>query len=80
MSELEPQHVSKVKDIVYEKYPEMEDVEPSVSTKKVQEESLEVYVLTFQRAISLPDGAQLDRAVHVTMDEEGEIIKITSSK
>ena len=84
MSELDPQYVSKAKEIVHEKFPEMAGTEPTVSSKKAHSKGREgigtLYVLTFQKSILLQDGGRLTRAVRVTMDRTGEIIKLTSSK
>jgi len=84
LSELDPQYISKAKEIVHEKFPEMAGTEPTVSTRKAHSKGgagIEtLYVLTFQADISLQDGGRLMRAVRVTMDQTGEIIKIISSK
>jgi hypothetical protein len=38
------------------------------------------YVVTFQRDVPLPGGGKIKRLVRVTMDEAGEILRLTSSK
>jgi hypothetical protein len=42
--------------------------------------SLGRYVLTFEKDVPLPGGHTLKRLVRVTMDESGEVVKLTSSK
>ena len=38
------------------------------------------YIVTFARDIRLPGGAQMKRLVRVTMDESGDVLRVTSSK
>lgn len=88
MAELDKRHVVKAKRLVSEKFPEMADTKPSVSEKRVQSKgTLEGeqrartrYVLTFEKDVSLPGGNELKRLVRVTMDDTGDVIRLTSSK
>lgn len=88
MAELDKRHVVKAKRLVSEKFPEMADTKPSVSEKRVQSKgALEGeqrartrYVLTFEKDVSLPGGNELKRLVRVTMDDTGDVIRLTSSK
>jgi hypothetical protein len=38
------------------------------------------YVVTFERDVRLPGGAKMKRLVRVTMDESGDVLKLSSSK
>ncbi|MGD2147516.1 MAG: hypothetical protein PVH41_12540 [Anaerolineae bacterium] len=38
------------------------------------------YIVTFEREIALPGGGKMKRMVRVTMDEAGEVMRLTSSK
>jgi hypothetical protein len=83
LSELEPRYISNAKEAVHEQFPEMAGVEPTVSRKahsKGGGGSKSLYVLTFKKSISLQGGGHLMRSVRVTMDQTGEIIKLTSSR
>jgi hypothetical protein len=88
VAELDKRHVVKAKRLVSEKFPEMADTKPSVSEKQVQSKgALEGeqlarmrYVLTFEKDVSLPGGNELKRLVRVTMDDTGDVIRLTSSK
>ena len=88
MTELDKQHVAKAKRLVSEKFPEMADTKPSVSEKCVQskgalegEQNAKMrYVLTFEKDVALPGGNELKRLVRVTMDDTGDVIRLTSSK
>lgn len=84
MSELDERDLSRVKDLVRERFPEMVDVEPSVSApddRGEDEEGVRAHrVLIFEKDVSLPDGMSLKRVVRVKVDEAGEIIRLTTSK
>ena len=83
MSELNPKHVAKAKKLVRAEFPEMAGAEPSISQNKAQSKdgtARSIFVLTFKKSIPLPDGGQLQRVVRVTMEQTGEVIKISASK
>lgn len=93
MGDLRDRYVKKAKRLVLDKFPEMTGVEPSLSKKRAQHKGLGHnagcrgnsgnpghYVLTFERDVSLPGGGNLKRLVRVTMDDSGEVVKLTSSK
>jgi hypothetical protein len=84
LSELAPEHVAKAKRIVCTEFPEMTGTEPTVSGKGARGKGgagdEAVFVLTFQKHISLPGGGRMARVVRATMGREGEVIKLTSSK
>ena len=91
MTDLEARHIDKAKRLVLDKFPEMTGAEPSVSEKRSQRKGMArgsarapgargQYVLTFEKDVSLPGGHSLKRLVRVTMDESGEVVKLTSSK
>ena len=78
-------YVKSAKKLVFDKFPEMAGTEPSVSKKRSQSKGKSAgrsgcYVLTFQKRVSLPGGRSLKRLVRVTMDDSGEVVKLTSSK
>ena len=83
MSELASKHVAKAKKLVRAEFPEMAGAEPSIDPNKARSKdgtARSVFVLTFKKSIPLPDGEQLRRVVRVTMDQEGEVIKLSASK
>jgi hypothetical protein len=83
LSELAAKHVAKAKRIVRAEFPEMAGAEPTISEKGARAKAVSeasVFVLTFQKNIPLPDGGRLKRTVRVTMGQEGEVIKLSSSK
>lgn len=93
MADIKDRYVKKAKNLVRDKFPEMSDVEPSLTRKRSQskgrsgrsrstggENCSSRYVLTFKKEVSLPGGSKLKRTVRVTLDESGEVVKLTSSK
>ncbi len=88
MARLDDRHVAKAKRLVSEKFPEMAGTRPSVSEKSSQSKAAvkgeravqKRYVLTFEKNVSLPGGSELKRLVRVTMDDAGEVLRLTSSK
>ncbi len=81
MPKLDPKSIARAKKAAREAAPEMADVEPTISTRVAHGKSgATVHILTFQKKVALPDGVCLKRVVRVTMDERGEIIKVSSSK
>ncbi len=88
MTKLDKRHVAKAKKLVFDKFPEMDGARASVDAKRFQSkgsagsgEGIKTrYVVTFRKDISLPEGGELRRLVRVTMDGDGEVIRLTSSK
>ena len=84
MPALNEKHIAKARRAVRETYPELAGAEPKVITRKTQSKGKgcpkTVHVVSFSKRISLPGGGHMTRAVRVTMDQMGEIVKISSSK
>lgn len=88
MAKLDDRHVSKAKKLVFQKFPEMAGAQPTVAEKRFQskarsgaEEGVQRrYVVTFEKDVSLPGGSQMKRRVRVTMDDTGDVLRLTSSK
>lgn len=93
VNEIENRFIDKAKKLVLDRFPEMAGTEPSVSKRRSQSKGVDRgsacgersgrggrYVLTFEKHVSLPGGHSMKRLVRVTMDETGEVVKLTSSK
>lgn len=93
MSDNNNRYIKRAKRLVRDKFPEMSGIEPSLSKKRFTSKGKRAasagsagssphgrYVLTFERDVCLPGGGSLKRLVRVTMDETGEVVKLTSSK
>jgi hypothetical protein len=77
-------YVARAKRAVRREFPEMAGAEPTVSTRKGHSKSASGadthYIMTFKKKVPLPGGKSIGRTVRVTMDQAGEIVKLTSSK
>lgn len=84
LTEVDSKYVSKAKEVVFERFPDMVNTEPDVSKRDVHAKGREGvnvhYVFTFRKGVSLQDGGRLVRVVRVTVDETGEVIRLTCSK
>jgi hypothetical protein len=104
MADVDDRYIAKAKKLVFERFPEMDGIKPSVSTKMSQSKEMLAgqpsstsppgpsagsgrssgcparYVLTFERDVSLPGGGKMKRLVRLTMDEAGEVLRLSSSK
>ena len=83
MSELGTKYIAKAKKLVRTEFPEMTGVEPTISPQKASSKrrtDKPIVVLIFKKSIPLQDGGHLRRVVRVTMDQAGEVIKLSSSK
>lgn len=88
MAGLDNRCVAEARRLVYQKFPDMAGAKPSVAQRRFQskaragnQDSAKTrYVLTFEKDVALPGGSKLKRRVRVTMDDAGEVIKLTSSK
>jgi len=93
VNEIDNRYIEKAKRLVIDRFPEMAGTEPSVSKRRWQSKGVGRssargkdsgrpghYVFTFEKDVSLPGGHSLNRLVRVTMDEAGEVVKLTSSK
>ena len=81
MSRLASTYVTKAKKLVRTEFPEMAGVEPTVSEKHAGSKGgKSVFTLVFRKNLPLPGGNRITRVVRVTMGQEGEVIKLSSSK
>ncbi len=66
--------LAEVQKQVARQFPEMKGVQPTVKQQG------EGYQVTFRGKASLPGGRTLSRIVHVHLDAEGRITRISTSK
>jgi hypothetical protein len=67
--------IPRVKDLVGRRYPELADVEPAVAVLDNGSQ-----VVTFRKALATPDGATIRRVVRVTVDAQGNVLKVNESR
>lgn len=69
--------VLKVRRHVVKTYPEMKGAKPSV---RRQSGNAGRFQLTFKAQADLPGGRKMRRVVRVVADEEGNVLRMSSSK
>lgn len=85
---LSPAAQDQINQTVWRQYPEFKGINPSIISSgssaagksgslKLQEPA---FTLTYQNRVSLPGGKSLNRWVRVSLNAQGEILKISTSK
>jgi hypothetical protein len=76
--------IAKAKAAVSQRFPEMSGVKPTVSVNEVPgragPESSLIYVVTFQKDVLLEGGVRLKRVVRVSINQAGDIVKLSASR
>ncbi len=87
MANRRPEWLSRVKKEIWRKFPDLEAVEPRLSTRrlvakggKAAEEDRCLHTLTFRKRVRLDDGTTSTRIVQVVADDEGRILKVVCSR
>jgi hypothetical protein len=72
-------HISKQ---IAKQFPEVAGAAPSIKTQAVAKGagSPSTYLLTFKSRVDQPGGFAINRAVRVVADDNGRILKITTSR
>ena len=69
--------INTISQEVYRRFPDLAGVRPKV---KLQRSSPQSFLLTFQSRATLPGGKSLPRLVRVVANEQGKILKISTSR
>ncbi len=69
--------VEKVTHKVVRQFPEMEGIEPAVKSEQGGDDR---YLMTYKGAFALPDGNTMKRIVHVVASEQGDVIRMSTSR
>lgn len=86
--------VNRIKRMVFKKFPEFKGIDPKILERKVKPQSAiyrklslgtpkvlrKVFRLKFEKKVTTVDEMEIDRILTVTLDEAGEIMKITESR
>lgn len=72
--------VGKITRTVVGQFPEMDGVKPAIRRQAPPGDSPALFLLTFKAAASLPNGKSLQRVVRVVADDEGRVIRISTSR
>ena len=66
--------VEKITRTVVRQFPEMDGVRPAVKSEQHR------YLVTYKGAAELPDGKSMKRIVRVVADEQGDVIRMSTSR
>lgn len=69
--------VEKITRTVVRQFPEMDGVTPAVKSENGNGER---YLVTYKGASDLPDGNTLKRIVRVVANENGDVIRMSTSR
>ena len=69
--------VEKITRTVVRQFPEMDGVRPAV---KSEESGNDRYLMTYKGAFDLPDGNTMKRIVRVVASDQGEVIRMSTSR
>jgi hypothetical protein len=86
--------ITKIKKKISREFPEFKGIEPKITEKMigpqdavykklslgVPKQFRRIYRLKFKRVVETADAIEMERILVVTLDEGGEIIKITQSR
>jgi len=71
--------ITKINRKVSRQFPEMSGTKPTVSRKEASNGSFQ-YQLVYRGQVELPGGKKLKRVVHVTTNNRGRILRMSTSK
>jgi hypothetical protein len=75
--------IKSISQDVYRRFPEFAGIHPKVRAQTTQSKtsgSPQTYLLTYNSRVSLPDHKTLPRWVRVVANEQGKILKVTTSR
>lgn len=72
--------IAKINRQVSRDFPEMKDINPTVRRRPQPKAGDQRYTLTYKGKAELPGGRFLNRIVRVVADEQGHILRISTSK
>jgi hypothetical protein len=72
--------VANINRQVARRFPELRGVRPAIGSHADKGNGAARYVLTYRTQISLPGNRSMTRIVHVTVDEKGRILRMSTSK
>jgi hypothetical protein len=75
---MDPTIVRNVSLEIYRRFPEFKGVSPKV--QKQSASGSPVYLLIFRSQAKLGDGKTLARSVRVVVNEQGKIVKVSTSR
>lgn len=76
---MDRQALARVNAQVARSFPEMAGVAPSIRSQPAAGDSAQ-YLLVYKARALLPDGRQMPRVVRVVADDQGRIVRMSTSK
>jgi hypothetical protein len=80
---MDPSLIKRISQDIYRRFPEFVGISPKVRVQAMKEKpssGLQTFLLTYNHQANLPDHKTLPRWVRVVANEQGKIIKITTSR
>jgi hypothetical protein len=72
--------IDKVNRKVSKQFPEMKSVRPTVKVESSSNNGNQKFSLTYKGKADLPNGRMISRVVRVVADENGKVIRMSTSK
>jgi hypothetical protein len=72
--------VNSICSQIYRRFPEVNGVHPKVQPQSTSGQVGSTYLLIFKGTATTADGKTLPRIVRATVDEQGKILKVTTSR
>ena len=72
--------IDRVNRKVSRQFPEMKSVHPSVKAESNASNSKQKFSLTYKGKANLPNGRTIRRIVRVVADENGKVLRMSTSK
>ena len=72
--------IDKINRKVSKQFPELKSVRPSVRSQSKSTNKLQKFTLTYKGKAALPNGRTISRIVRVVADENGKVIRMSTSK
>jgi hypothetical protein len=76
-SKLSKSQVDAICRRVYKRFPDLKGVRPRVKPERARDDRFQ---LLFKTTVALPDGPSLPITVRAIADENGRVLKLTSSR
>ena len=75
-------YINSVSRQIYSRFPEVDGCKPNIRQQALPKgsSSCSTYLLTFHGKVEIQSGKYIDRYVRVVADEQGTIIKVTTSR
>ncbi len=74
------QAVNKITRKIVGQFPEMDGVKPAIRRQEAPGNGRSLFLLTYKGQAELPGGKSLQRIVRVVADDEGRVIRISTSR